>query len=484
MRSMTTVALIFASSIAIHGTFSPAMADPVNISPVSGLSTTEEGRAVSFTVSLASQPLANVVINLASTDTGEGTVSPASLTFTAGNWNTPRTVTVTGQPDSTEDGDIGYSIQTSLVSLDPQYMLVNPPDVSLVNFDEDGDRDGDGLIDVDDPDDDGDGVDDLTENDAPLDGDGNADGTPDSLQEKVASLRSSTDKSFMTLEAAACSGGFFNVRALTEGVVGEADEDYDYPFGLVLFRLSCESADVTLWFHSEDALEYEDAPYREHAVEEETGGWSEAGTADIANGLLRVELELEDGESEGQERLGGLAVLSDAEISSERIAEIFEPELPASAASYKPLITGTHDISDITEELNGDVSLTYTVSLSNLGTASQPDNDGPEVITFLPPNSTVDRNSLSASEGTVGVISQGGKDVALVWNLSLTATGTASASSRVTIILPNEPIDGPPRAMFQSTILMDADGVAGNETLSLTDDPNQAKSVDPTLISK
>ncbi len=481
MRS-TTIALIFTLSTAIHGAFSPAGADPVTLSPVSGLSTTEEGRAVSFTVSLASQPLANVVINLVSTDLSEGTVSPASLTFTPANWGS-RTVSVTGQPDSLADGDIAYSIQTSLLSLDPQYALVNPPDVALVNFDEDGDRDTDGLADMEDPDDDGDGVDDLTEWDAPRGGDGNADGTPDSLQAKVVSLRSSTDKSFMTLEATACSGGFFNVRALTEGVVGEADEDYDYPFGLVLFRLSCESADVTLWFHGENALDYEDAPYREHAVEEETGGWSQAATAGTANGLLRAELELADGEDQGQERLGGLAVLSDAERSSERIDELFAPELPASTTTA-PLIAGTHSVSNVTEDTKGDFSLTYTVSLSNLGTASQPDNNGPEVITFLPPNSLVDLNSLSASAGTLSVISQGGKDVALVWNLSLQAAATATSS--VTIVLPNDPIDGPPRmsARLQSSILMDIDGVDGNETLSLTDDPNESKSVDPTPISK
>jgi hypothetical protein len=399
------------------------------------------------------------------------------LTFTPTNWSS-RTVSVTGQPDSLEDGDIAYSIQTSIQSSDPQYASVNPPDVSLVNFDEDGDRDGDGLDDVEDPDDDGDGVDDLTEWDAPQDGDGNADGTPDSLQAKVASLRSSTDKSFMTLEATACSGGFFNVRGLTEGVVGEADEDYDYPFGLVLFRLSCESADVTLWFHGDNALDYEDAPYREHAVEEETGGWSQAATADTANGLLRVELELADEESQGQERLGGLAVLSEDEISSERIDELFAPELPASGTAA-PLITGTHGVSNVTEELNGDVSLTYTVSLDNQGTASQPDNDGPEVITFLPPNSTVDLNSLSATEGTLSVVSQGGQDVALIWSFELGAESSATSSVKITVL--PDPIDG---LTLQSTILIDADGVDGNETLSLTDDPNQSKSVDPTPISQ
>ena len=36
-------------------------------------------------------------------------MSPASLTFTAANWNTAQTVTVTGVDDSLDDGDIAYS---------------------------------------------------------------------------------------------------------------------------------------------------------------------------------------------------------------------------------------------------------------------------------------------------------------------------------------------------------------------------------------
>jgi hypothetical protein len=258
--------------------------------------------------------------------------------------------------------------------------------------------------------------------------------------------------------------------------VGEADANYDYPFGLVLFRLSCASADVTLWFHG-GASGYSNAPYRQHAVAQGTGGWSQATTAGTANGLLRVTLELTGGGSQGYERLGGLAVSSSASSSSQRIDELFEPELPASAASNQPLIVGTHEISDVTEELNGDVSLTYTVSLENLGTASQPDNSGPEVITFLPPNSTVDLNTLSATHGTLSVVSQGGQDVALVWSFELGTQSTATSS--VKVVLPNDPIDG---LTFQSTILIDADGVDGNETLSLTDDPNQSQSVDPTPI--
>ena len=43
----------------------------------------------------------------------EGAVSPASLTFTPANWNTPQTVTITGVNDFLDDGDIAYSIVTA-----------------------------------------------------------------------------------------------------------------------------------------------------------------------------------------------------------------------------------------------------------------------------------------------------------------------------------------------------------------------------------
>ena len=44
--------------------------------------TTEGGGTASFTVVLNTQPTASVTIALSSSDTTEGTVSPASLTFT------------------------------------------------------------------------------------------------------------------------------------------------------------------------------------------------------------------------------------------------------------------------------------------------------------------------------------------------------------------------------------------------------------------
>ena len=46
--------------------------------------TTEAGGTATFTVVLDAQPTADVTIGLSSSDTGEGTVSAAALTFTAG----------------------------------------------------------------------------------------------------------------------------------------------------------------------------------------------------------------------------------------------------------------------------------------------------------------------------------------------------------------------------------------------------------------
>jgi hypothetical protein len=76
------------------------------------LQVSESGTTDSFTVALASQPTSNVVLQILSSDTGEASVSAASLTFTPANWNTPQTVTVTGVNDSVDDGD-----QTSTITV-------------------------------------------------------------------------------------------------------------------------------------------------------------------------------------------------------------------------------------------------------------------------------------------------------------------------------------------------------------------------------
>jgi uncharacterized repeat protein (TIGR01451 family) len=110
----------------------------ITVTPVSGLTTTEAGGTAAFTVVLDTAPLADVLIGLASSDTAEGTVSPASLTFTTGDWSMPRTVTVTGVNDDYDDGSVAFAIATgAAVSTDAGYAGIDPADVAVANEDDD-----------------------------------------------------------------------------------------------------------------------------------------------------------------------------------------------------------------------------------------------------------------------------------------------------------------------------------------------------------
>jgi len=109
------------------------------VTPTIGLVTSEGLTQATFTVTLNSQPTADVVIGLTSSDTTEGTVSPTSLTFTSANWNGVQTVTITGVNDIIYDGNIAYSIVTTATSADTTYNAINPTDVSAINNDDDKD---------------------------------------------------------------------------------------------------------------------------------------------------------------------------------------------------------------------------------------------------------------------------------------------------------------------------------------------------------
>ena len=60
----------------------------------------KEGQSGTYTVALTSQPAADVTVAIGQRPPGRATVSPTSLTFTADNWNTPQTVTITSAEDS------------------------------------------------------------------------------------------------------------------------------------------------------------------------------------------------------------------------------------------------------------------------------------------------------------------------------------------------------------------------------------------------
>ena len=86
---------------------------------------TEAGGTATFDVALTTQPSAAVTVAVSSSDDGEcrvstaGSATPAAsktLTFTAMNWSTAQTVTLTGQDDDADDGDQDCTITAAASS--------------------------------------------------------------------------------------------------------------------------------------------------------------------------------------------------------------------------------------------------------------------------------------------------------------------------------------------------------------------------------
>ncbi len=110
----------------------------VIVSPTRGLTVTEAGSSASFSAVLTSQPTADVSIALTSSDLSEGTISPASLTFTSANWAIPQFVTVQGVDDGEVDGHVTFAIATdSTISSDPKYSGLNVSNIEVTNLNDD-----------------------------------------------------------------------------------------------------------------------------------------------------------------------------------------------------------------------------------------------------------------------------------------------------------------------------------------------------------
>jgi Ca2+-binding RTX toxin-like protein len=108
----------------------------IEITPTSGLITTEDEQTASFNLVLTSQPTADVSLELINNDPSEGTLSTSSIIFTPDNWDIPQTVIITGEADVIVDGDILYTISTSpTISNDPNYNNINPEEITVTNLD-------------------------------------------------------------------------------------------------------------------------------------------------------------------------------------------------------------------------------------------------------------------------------------------------------------------------------------------------------------
>lgn len=82
----------------------------ITVSPSTTITTDETGRTAIISVSLGSQPTADVTIPVTSSDPTEGTTDVDSLVFTSTDWSTVQYLTVTGVSDTTNDGNQSYTI--------------------------------------------------------------------------------------------------------------------------------------------------------------------------------------------------------------------------------------------------------------------------------------------------------------------------------------------------------------------------------------
>lgn len=98
----------------------------ITINPVEGLTVSESGSTANFTVALQTQPAADVTVNFTVSDPTEGSVSPASVTFTPADYATPKTFTLTGVNDDVNDGPVSYTLNGTVTSTDVGYAAIQP----------------------------------------------------------------------------------------------------------------------------------------------------------------------------------------------------------------------------------------------------------------------------------------------------------------------------------------------------------------------
>lgn len=94
------------------------------------LTVSEPSSATSYLLTLTSQPVASVVVNLSTTDPGECSV-PASVTLTSSDWRTGKSITVTAVDDPIIDGPQSCVIQATAASTDAKYAGMKANNVTV-----------------------------------------------------------------------------------------------------------------------------------------------------------------------------------------------------------------------------------------------------------------------------------------------------------------------------------------------------------------
>ena len=101
-------------------------------------SVTEAGSTSDFTLVLETQPLADVTIEISSSDLTEVSLSPAWVTFTPTNWSVPQVVTMTGVDDRLADNSQTSTISFNVTSTgDSDYNGMVIADRTVTTLDDD-----------------------------------------------------------------------------------------------------------------------------------------------------------------------------------------------------------------------------------------------------------------------------------------------------------------------------------------------------------
>ena len=103
--------------------------------PTSSSTVTEAGSKSEFTVRLGKAPTAKVTVNVSSSDTSEGSVSPSELVFTSDDYNTTQSVTITGVDDSIYDGSQSWNVVLNPSSSDTGYNALSDVNVAMTTTD-------------------------------------------------------------------------------------------------------------------------------------------------------------------------------------------------------------------------------------------------------------------------------------------------------------------------------------------------------------
>ncbi len=106
-RRTTTITISpsggYGSSLAMTRTFIATDLDTRGVMVNNTSATLLEGGSHQYDVRLVTEPTGDVIVTATSADTDEVTVSPATRTFTPGNWNTFQTFTATAIDDKIDE---------------------------------------------------------------------------------------------------------------------------------------------------------------------------------------------------------------------------------------------------------------------------------------------------------------------------------------------------------------------------------------------